>query len=525
MLLRATLEMRTNPNTSRFLAALAAFGMCLLTIAPLAAAADPTVGQVGWQPVQVAGPSARSHAAVAFDGATGTTVLYGGRAGSTVLGDTWTWDGKTWTAQKPSSSPPHLQSASMVYDEATQQLLLFGGLTDRGAPSAATWVWTGQSWQQFTLLSTPPARYDASLVYDPVTRNAVLFGGIQSGGKPLADTWEWNGLGWSVVAPASSPPARAGAGAAFDAAHGVVVVFGGTSAGQLLSDTWTWDGGTWTEHSSSVVPAPRLDPAMAFDPVSGSTVLFGGAASGGVPVDDTWKWDGASWVRSQSTSASPAGRSGATLVAAPGVQSLILFGGAELNGVVAGDMWVLTPLSGAVNQPSSTTSVPPGPASIGTTTSNPNPPPTTPPQALGSAPNPARSSPLGLTARTLHKGDQLTLSGSGFEPGTQVTIEFHSTPSVLAVVRANDRGDFTTTVTVPTDASPGTHHFVATGAAPNGAQNLLTAPISVVLPARAHDWVLPALMVALTIVLAVGAATVLTLSSRWPERPEGTSPA
>jgi hypothetical protein len=145
---------------------------------------------------------------------------------------------------------------------------------------------------------------------------------------------------------------------------------------------------------------------------------------------------------------------------------------------------------------------------------------------LGAPPAPAdRSAPLGVTARSLHKGDQLTLSGTGFQPGARVTIEFHSTPTVLAVVHADDRGDFTTTVAVPTDASPGTHHFVATGAGPNGTPTLLTAPISVILPARDHDWVVPALMVVLTVLLAVGAAVVLTLSSRWPERPERPTPA
>jgi hypothetical protein len=48
--------------------------------------------------------------------------------------------------------------------------------------------------------------------------------------------------------------------------------------------------------------------------------------------------------------------------------------------------------------------------------------------------------------------------------------------------------------------------------------------VSVILPARDHDLIVPALMVALTVILAIGAATVLTLSSRWPERPERPTP-
>ncbi len=518
--------MPTNPTTSRFLVAITALGVGLLVIAPSLVAADPVTTPIGWQPISAAaGPSARSHAAVAFDPATGTTVLFGGRSGSTVLGDTWTWDGKGWTLQKPSASPPRLQSASMVYDDATQQLLLVGGLTDRGAPSGATWVWSNQTWQQLALLTNPPARFDASFVYDPLTRTAVLFGGMQFGGRPLNDTWQWNGLGWSFASPGESPPARAGAGTAFDAIHGVVVVFGGTTGSQLLADTWTWDGAVWTQHNSAVVPAPRLDPAMAFNAPNGTTVLFGGAAGGGVPMDDTWRWDGTNWSRADLTTASPAGRSGATFAGMPGVESLVLFGGAELNGTVASDMWLLGLLPTAVTQPSSTSTLPspiPGNGSAASSVATPE---TSVPQALGTTPSPPASAPsLGLTARTLHKGDQLTVSGSGFQPSAPITIEFHSTPIVLARTHADDRGDFTVTVAVPTDASPGTHHFVATGPGPNGAQTLLVAPVSVILPARDHDWIVPALMVALTVILAIGAATVLTLSSRWPERPERPRP-
>jgi hypothetical protein len=49
-----------------------------------------------WASVDVTGPSARSDAAMASLG--GVPVLFGGIKFGTNLGDTWTWDGASWTS-------------------------------------------------------------------------------------------------------------------------------------------------------------------------------------------------------------------------------------------------------------------------------------------------------------------------------------------------------------------------------------------------------------------------------------------
>jgi hypothetical protein len=46
---------------------------------------------------------------------------------SILLGDTWTWDGSTWTQQHPVPSPSARTDASMAYDAATGTVVLFGG--------------------------------------------------------------------------------------------------------------------------------------------------------------------------------------------------------------------------------------------------------------------------------------------------------------------------------------------------------------------------------------------------------------
>ena len=50
----------------------------------------------GWAQVSTAGPAPRIEPAMAYDSQRGVTVLFGGDNGSN-LGDTWEWNGSTWT--------------------------------------------------------------------------------------------------------------------------------------------------------------------------------------------------------------------------------------------------------------------------------------------------------------------------------------------------------------------------------------------------------------------------------------------
>src|SRR2546423_282980 len=58
---------------------------------------------------------------------TGMVILYGGRNATSVLQETWTWDGASWSQYVPIHSPPQLRSARMVWDPALHELVLFGG--------------------------------------------------------------------------------------------------------------------------------------------------------------------------------------------------------------------------------------------------------------------------------------------------------------------------------------------------------------------------------------------------------------
>ena len=237
-------------------------------------------------------PPALASASMAYDAATRTVVLFGGspysRGGE--LGATWTWDGTTWTHQHPATRPPAREAAVMAYDAATGTVVMFGGCCGPGNHVRGdTWTWDGTTWTQQHPATSPPAREFAVMAYDAAAGDAVLFGGDDSntGGQTLGDTWTWDGTTWTQQHPATSPPARAFAAMAYDAATSTAVLFSGVSSGatQIFGDTWTWDGTTWTQQHPATHPRRRWGASMAYDAAAGNAVMFGGQGS-----RNTWTW-------------------------------------------------------------------------------------------------------------------------------------------------------------------------------------------------------------------------------------------
>lgn len=256
-----------------------------------------------WIRADGAGPSPRFAATMAYDAARGQVVLFGGLPASTFSGETWTWDGRAWTQHHPAMSPPARQFASMVYDAGHRVVVLFGGQ----APAILndTWTWDGTTWREQHPTRSPTARISSAMTYDAARGRVVLFGGDADQGQVFSggfgDTWTWDGANWSQVSSGASPPARAWAGLAYDAAVGKSVLFGGLSGPQatLMNDTWTWDGVHWAQQRLAGSPPPRQDASLVYDTAQQVVVLYGGSgASGSNPyLADTWVWDGVGWSK------------------------------------------------------------------------------------------------------------------------------------------------------------------------------------------------------------------------------------
>jgi hypothetical protein len=117
-------------------------------------------------------------------------VLYLGNSGKRgEINQTWIFNGGDWTLS-PAATPTGTE-LRLVDDPAMSKVLMVGG-TIQAPQSSATWTWDGTFWQRLNVAS-PPATLGASIAYDAATREVVLFGGVDDLGQGLSDTWTWDG--------------------------------------------------------------------------------------------------------------------------------------------------------------------------------------------------------------------------------------------------------------------------------------------------------------------------------------------
>ena len=202
-----------------------------------------------WTQIEVAGPSPRAEAAIAFDSKRGHVVLFGGHnltgEGRNRLGDTWEWDGRKWT-QINVTGPSPRNGAAQIYDSVRGRILLFGGATQEGV-SGETWEWDGEHWIENRLARTE-GRFNCVMAFDSGLRKVIRFGGRYAG-KPVGDTWEYDGKIWRQV-PSPGPTARNHTAMAYDSNRRRIVLFGGHDFGMhdvtnVFGDTWEFDRNAW----------------------------------------------------------------------------------------------------------------------------------------------------------------------------------------------------------------------------------------------------------------------------------------
>ena len=137
----------------------------------------------------------------------------------------------------------------MVYDAKRNRVVLFGGMGSAGggAPPVTlgdTWEYDGSTWTRKEVTG-PAARNGAGATYDARRGVVIVFGGAGPNGF-FGDTWSWDGIKWRKLADTGPEPRGMGY-IAYDKNRDRVVLFGGRKGWPDgdLNDTWEWDGTTW----------------------------------------------------------------------------------------------------------------------------------------------------------------------------------------------------------------------------------------------------------------------------------------
>lgn len=123
--------------------------------------------------------------------------MFGGTGdGGSVLGDTWEWDGSHWTKIEGLEEPSPRAGGALSYNG--QNVALFGGMggagTSPATPFGDTWQWDGQTWTQVQNTGLQ-GRWQDTMAFDSRRWEVVMFGGSASSSSTtaLGDTWTTRG--------------------------------------------------------------------------------------------------------------------------------------------------------------------------------------------------------------------------------------------------------------------------------------------------------------------------------------------
>lgn len=195
----------------------------------------------------VGSPGGMAKHSLAFDLSRQRTVLFGGRRNNWVpfqlLAETWEFANGTWTQAITTNSPTPRAEAAMCFVPAVNKIVLFGGHDGQDTPLGDTWTFDGTTWTQINLTGPSPSPRAYARMEQVLTRGTgVLVGGRDTLTMAIAnDTWEHDGVDWRQVQGTYGGvyPPRAEFAMAHDLIRDRLVLFGGRIANNALqNDLW-----------------------------------------------------------------------------------------------------------------------------------------------------------------------------------------------------------------------------------------------------------------------------------------------
>lgn len=305
-----------------------------------------------WSELTAAGPAPgpREDHSWTVDDAGATAYLFGGRAGGSdgrqALADLWAYDlaSDSWQQLAPAGDRPAARFGHVAAWLDGRGLLVWSG---QGRRDFFTDVWlfdpTAGSWSELPASgAVPPSRYGSCGGIGPDGQLWISHGFTADSGR-FADTRSYDLAtgSWTDSTPAGTLPVNRCLHRCFWLPSGQLLLYAGQTTGvAALGDAWLFEPGVgWRELAPPPPPARQL-PALA---VTGDSAwIFGGGAIDGSFLGDLWRIDLAemTWHQQAAVDGTPAARSAGALIADPGRDRLLLFGGLAEGGTLA-DLWQL----------------------------------------------------------------------------------------------------------------------------------------------------------------------------------------
>jgi len=202
---------------------------------------------------------AREDPGMAYDRDSVGMLFYGGTVGSLYYGDTWFYNTTTdhWSRwDVGGSSIPAMFGVSMAYDSSGKKMALFGGY-QTNSPSSQNKLWyynrSTDQWSLAAAAHKPGPREDIDMVYDESTDELVVFGGIDEYVHQFKDTWVYDLKEYLPSGSYISEPLDMQGNASFgkilmDAkfpagTEGGVRIRTGATSGEMLGRNFTGPGG------------------------------------------------------------------------------------------------------------------------------------------------------------------------------------------------------------------------------------------------------------------------------------------
>lgn len=197
-----------------------------------------------WKKISDIGPMPRQSHRMVYNSNNGDLFLFGGsNAEGNALNDTWIYRNEKWIQLESDNLPPARLQHTMCYDKKQDKIIVFGGFrrTDKGKfVYGDTWEWSSYNGWHQKANDLHLSRDHHAMVYDNANEKIVLFGGYNK--QYLGDTWCLEGEKWVRIA-IDGPTARSGKpGFIYNSADKTLILYGGwDKSNRPLEDFWLFD--------------------------------------------------------------------------------------------------------------------------------------------------------------------------------------------------------------------------------------------------------------------------------------------